>query len=69
MKKQMKKVSIGLAVICIVLLGTGCASRESRELFGKVLKDAEGNLYMLEHRFGDLFFVDNIDVESINAFE
>jgi len=69
MKKQMTKLATAIAVISICLLSNGCASKKKAGFDGKVLRDAEGSFYKLEHRIGDCFFVKKIDVDSIKAFD
>lgn len=49
--------------ICIGLLF--CVTACSGEYNGKYVKDAEGNVYQLEHRVGAVYFIRPIDKNKI----
>ena len=50
-----------LFFILISFLLTAC----NMEHDGKYVTDGQGNIYKLHHRIGDLYFVRNVDKDSI----
>lgn len=64
----MKKILL-IGFMCIWLMG--CSENKSGfweysdKYDGKVVMDAEGNIYKLKHNIGDTYFIRIIEVEEI----
>ena len=64
LKKYIKLAAL-VGVVSIAMFSSGCGSQRTQDLDGTVMKDKEGNLYRLEHRIGDTFFVKTIEVDDL----
>ena len=69
MKLQLNnKLRYSLYVVLACVFITGCKTRG--EYDDKIVKDAEGNYYHLEHNIGDSYFINPIkraDIDSLTA--
>lgn len=63
------KSKLGYA-LCILLTCVLFSCTTGKKYDGKIVKDAQGNYYILKHNVGDTYFIRTIDksqIDSLNA--
>ena len=64
LKKYIKLTAL-LGVVSIAMFSTGCSTQKANGLDGTVLKDAEGNYYVVKKNLGDTVFLISVDFDSL----
>ena len=64
-KQLLTIIIISFAGMFSCVVWTMIPNKEQRELSGKILKDAEGNYYKVEHKIGDTFTLEVINTEDL----
>lgn len=60
----MKTISILLT--CLAL--SGCTTKKAEALDGKIVKDAQGNYYLVKAGAGDVTFLEKLDLDKYKQF-
>ena len=51
-------------MLLVILLIAGCSTKDM-DIDGTYVSDKDGNIYLIEHRIGNLFFLNDVDETAI----
>ena len=64
MKKYIKLAAL-LGAISVTMFSSGCSTERAKSIDGTIMKDNEGNLYIVKIHFGEVFKIEKIAAEDL----